>query len=98
MSPESKFESLLLYIIPEERDLVNTALLEDLLGKEHEELLDLVDCMDPKSIQTKQLVSHTLCDGTPPATQIKSVTPMHQHFQLCLFLDTILFTYLFKLG
>lgn len=54
VSHDLLFESLLFYISPEERDLVNKALLEDLLGEEQEELLDLLDRMGAKSIPTRE--------------------------------------------
>ncbi|XP_023808456.1 uncharacterized protein LOC111946974 [Oryzias latipes] len=54
VSPDLLFESLLFYISPEERDLVNKALLEDLLGEEHEELLDLLDRVGAKFIPTRE--------------------------------------------
>lgn len=54
VSPDILFESMLLYISPEERDLVNKALLEDLLAEEQEELLDLFDRLGAKSIPTKE--------------------------------------------
>nr|XP_054594315.1 uncharacterized protein LOC129161848 [Nothobranchius furzeri] len=54
VSPDLLFESLLSYISPEERDLVNKALLDDLLGDEHDELIDLLDRMGAKSIPTRE--------------------------------------------
>uniref|UniRef100_A0A1A8L2M6 Si:ch73-30l9.1 n=1 Tax=Nothobranchius pienaari TaxID=704102 RepID=A0A1A8L2M6_9TELE len=54
VSPDLLFESFLFYISPEERDLVNKALLDDLLGDEHDELIDLLDRMGAKSIPTRE--------------------------------------------
>lgn len=58
------FESLLLYIDPEERDLVRKALLEDLLADEHEELLNLFYCLGVKPILKKENVKPMLLTVT----------------------------------
>uniref|UniRef100_A0A1A8SKH0 Si:ch73-30l9.1 n=1 Tax=Nothobranchius rachovii TaxID=451742 RepID=A0A1A8SKH0_9TELE len=51
---EEEWKSVGRILVKEERDLVNKALLDDLLGDEHDELIDLLDRMGAKSIPTRE--------------------------------------------
>ncbi|KAK7944967.1 hypothetical protein WMY93_000695 [Mugilogobius chulae] len=62
VSPDLLFESFLLYISKEDRDLVNKALQHnfDDLDEEKEDLIDFLDRMGVQSIQTKLKLKTTL--------------------------------------
>lgn len=53
MSPDVLFESLLLYLSQSERDLITTALQEDLDGDGQDELLDLLDRLGVKMVPSR---------------------------------------------
>ncbi|XP_036952592.1 uncharacterized protein LOC119018763 isoform X3 [Acanthopagrus latus] len=53
VSDDMLFESLLLYISQSDRDLITTALKEDLVDEDREELLDLMDRLDVTTLPTQ---------------------------------------------
>lgn len=60
VTPDLLFESFLLYLSKEDRDLVNKALQEDLDDEEKDELTDLLDRMGVQSVPTKLKLKATL--------------------------------------
>lgn len=59
VSSDVLFQSLLLYISQQERDL-QKALKEDLVGREQEELLDLVDRLGQRTLPKRDNLKATL--------------------------------------
>lgn len=53
VSDDMLFESLLLYISQSDRDLITTALKEDLVDEDRDELLDLLDRLDVTTLPTR---------------------------------------------
>ncbi|XP_049437634.1 uncharacterized protein LOC125891993 isoform X1 [Epinephelus fuscoguttatus] len=53
VSDDMLFESLLLYISQSDRDLITTALKEDLVDEDRDELLDLMDRLDVTTLPTQ---------------------------------------------
>nr|XP_020512189.1 uncharacterized protein LOC110001097 isoform X4 [Labrus bergylta] len=53
VSTDLLFDSLMLYLSQSERDILSTALQEELVGDEHGELLDLLDRMGVTKVPTK---------------------------------------------
>lgn len=60
VTPDLLFESFLLYLSKEDRDLVNKALQEDLDDEEKDELTDFLDRMGVQSVPTKMKLKATL--------------------------------------
>lgn len=54
VSDDMLFESLLLYISQSDRDLITTALKEDLSDEDRDELLDLLDRLDVTTLPTQE--------------------------------------------
>ncbi|KAK7138439.1 hypothetical protein R3I94_010191 [Phoxinus phoxinus] len=54
VSPDILFDSLMLYLSQSERDLLSTALQDDLDGDDEDELLDLMDRMGVRTVPTQE--------------------------------------------
>lgn len=67
VSDDLLFENLLLYRSQSDRDLINTALKEDLVDEDRDELLDLLDRLDATTLPTQGNLKGILISGTQAA-------------------------------